>query len=70
MLVALGVAACTVENDDDFNDKNTCEQACDKIETCPSQQCTSNFEDCDAQTEAVAECVLDTPCERMSTCLP
>lgn len=58
------------DDDDKKSGKNICEQACDKVETCPSMQCVLNLDNCDAATRQIAECVLATPCDQLASCLP
>jgi hypothetical protein len=69
LLLACAVCACGGDDDDD-DGKNVCEQACDKVETCPSQQCTLNLDDCSGATKTAAECVLRTSCDQLLTCRP
>lgn len=71
VLFALAACACGGDDDDDDNGgggKNVCEQACDKVETCPGQQCTLNLDQCDGNTKTLAECVLRTSCDQLLTC--
>ena len=68
-MMATALCACGSDDGEDGDGKNICEEACDKVETCPSQQCTLNLEECDGATRTVAECVLETSCDQLASCL-
>jgi hypothetical protein len=67
LVVAL-LGACSSDSEDSTS-KNVCEKACDKLESCPGQQCTGNFDNCDSATQKIAECVLATPCDQLASCI-
>ena len=68
LLLGWALVACS---DEDSNEggKNVCEKACDKLESCPGMQCTPNFDNCDSNTAAIAECVMATPCADLANCI-
>jgi hypothetical protein len=46
-----------------------CHRACDKMESCGNTTCSVNGDNCTGRAKEVADCINQSPCDRLNECL-